>query len=124
MKEEKKFQEMYQRLMEYQNGIHEKNQKRIKIGIWCLFIIPVVFLFLVFVTGSSKIIFLVLWIISLFAIAVYLVGIEYYDYTLQEKMSEISGKKDTAVEGLIDINQLEDKISEVAEKIESRGGVF
>ena len=79
---------MYDRLMEYERQQHESNQKKIKVGIRLLWIIPLIFLALLFITDSSKPIFLVLWIVSLFMIAVYLIMVEYADYNLQEKMNE------------------------------------
>lgn len=122
--ENKKLKQMYDKLVDYERLMHERNQRRIKIGIKCIFIIPALFLFLLFVTegDSSKIIFLVLWITSLFAIAVYLIGIEYIDYSLQKKMHEIHGDGDVEVEGLIDIEDVEKRVNEAVEKIEARGG--
>lgn len=72
---------------------HEKNQKRIKIGLRCLYIIPAIFLFLLMVMKSSKIIFLALWIVSLFILAVYLIVVEYMDYNLQNHINKLEGKK-------------------------------
>ena len=117
-KEDKKFQEMYEKLMDYESSLHEVNQKRIKVGLRCIYIIPLIFLVLLFITDSSKIIFLVLWIASLFGIAVYLIGVEYVDYKLQEKMNEIGGNNDTEVESLIPIEQVSQKVAGVVEKIE------
>ena len=88
MKQKKDVQQMYDRLMEYERQQHESNQKKIKVGIRLLWIIPLIFLALLFITDSSKPIFLVLWIVSLFVIAVYLIMVEYADYNLQEKMNE------------------------------------
>lgn len=115
--DEKKLKEMYEKLISYEHMLHEQNQKRIKVGILCIYIIPALFLFLLFITGSSssKIIFLVLWIASLFIIAVYLICVEYIDYNLQEKINEIQGNDESEIESLIDID-------EVVEKIEARGG--
>ena len=39
MNEDKKFQEMYEKLMDYESSLHEINQKRIKIGLRCIYII-------------------------------------------------------------------------------------
>lgn len=118
MNEDKKFQEMYEKLMDYESSLHEINQKRIKIGLRCIYIIPLIFLALLFITDSSKIIFLVLWIASLFGIAIYLIGVEYVDYKLQEKMNEIGGKDDAEPESLIPIEQVSQKVAGVVEKIE------
>ena len=123
--ENAKLKQMYDKLITYEQQMHERNQKRIKIGLRCIWIIPMFFLFLMFVTGSSeyRIVFLVFWIGSLFGIAVYLIGVEYADYKLQEKLHEIHGDKDIKVEGLIDIEDIEEKVQQAVEKIETRGGL-
>lgn len=38
-------------------------------------------------------IFLILWIVSLFAISIYLITVEYMDYNLQEKIMELKGER-------------------------------
>lgn len=116
-KDDKQLRQMYEKLMSYENTIHEQNQRRIKIGMRCIYIIPLIFLVLLLITESSKIVFLVLWIVSLFGIAVYLISVEYVDYKLQEKMNEISGRGDT-VESLISVEQMAGKVSDIVEKIE------
>lgn len=122
--DQKQLQKMYDMVMDYEEMIHQQNQKRIKNGLRCIYIIPAVFLFLMFATGSSKVIFLVLWIVSLFVIAVYLIYVEYIDYNLQEKMHEIKGDEiDTKIDTLIDLPEpVENKVTEVVEKLDSIGG--
>lgn len=115
---DKRLREMYDKLVGYEKTIHEQNQKRIKIGLRCIYIIPLFFLvLLMIVPDSSKIIFLVLWIVSLFAIAVYLIGVEYVDYKLQEKMNEISGCDAQSVSPVV---QIEDRVQEIAERVEQK----
>ncbi len=117
--DDKRLREMYDKLVGYEKTIHEQNQKRIKIGLRCIYIIPLFFflVLLMIVPDSSKIIFLVLWIVSLFAIAVYLIGVEYVDYKLQEKMNEISGCDAQSVSPVV---QIEDRVQEIAERVEQR----
>lgn len=116
LSDDKRLREMYDKLVGYEKTIHEQNQKRIKIGLRCIYIIPLFFLvLLMIVPDSSKIIFLVLWIVSLFAIAVYLIGVEYVDYKLQEKMNEISGCDAQSVSPVV---QIEDRVQEIAERVE------
>ena len=118
LSDDKRLREMYDKLVGYEKTIHEQNQKRIKIGLRCIYIIPLFFLvLLMIVPDSSKIIFLVLWIVSLFAIAVYLIGVEYVDYKLQEKMNEISGCDAQSVSPVV---QIEDRVQEIAERVELR----
>ena len=88
-----KLENLYEMVMDFEEKSHEKNQKRIKIGLRCLYIIPAIFLFLLMVMKSSKIIFLALWIVSLFILAVYLIVVEYMDYNLQEKIMELKGEE-------------------------------
>ena len=116
--DDKRLREMYDKLVGYEKTIHEQNQKRIKIGLRCIYIIPLFFLvLLMIVPDSSKFIFLVLWIVSLFAIAVYLIGVEYVDYKLQEKMNEISGCDAQSVSPVV---QIEDRVQEIAERVEQK----
>lgn len=118
LSDDKRLREMYDKLVGYEKTIHEQNQKRIKIGLRCIYIIPLFFLvLLMIVPDSSKIIFLVLWIVSLFAIEVYLIGVEYVDYKLQEKMNEISGCDAQSVSPVV---QIEDRVQEIAERVEQK----
>nr|WP_308499544.1 hypothetical protein [uncultured Agathobacter sp.] len=118
LSDDKRLREMYDKLVGYEKTIHEQNQKRIKIGLRCIYIIPLFFLvLLMIVPDSSKIIFLVLWIVSLFAIAVYLIGVEYVDYKLQEKMNEIRGCDAQSVSPVL---QIEDRVQEIAERVEQK----
>jgi len=88
MENEKEFEAMYGKFMNYQQELHEKNQKKIKEGLKVNILLPLVFLIISFITKSSKLVFLVLWIVSLFGIAFYLLYVEFTDFKLQEKMKE------------------------------------
>lgn len=90
-----------EKILEYQQEMHEKNQKRIKYGIRCVLIIPLIFMAVMFALDSNKVVFLVLWIVSLFAISIYLIVVEYSDYQAQMKLSELGIKKDDEIQGLI-----------------------
>ena len=63
MMDEEKYEQVFQAMLEFETTQHEKNGRRIKAGIRCLLIIPIVFLVLMFLTSSSKPVFLILWII-------------------------------------------------------------
>lgn len=121
MNDEKNLKDIYYKVMNYEQKQHEQNQRRIRIGLRCIYIIPAFFLILLFLTNSSKIIFLVLWIVSLFGIAVYLVGTEYADYKIQEQMHELRGEQDKELESLIDLTPVEERMASAVERIEARG---
>lgn len=122
--EDDKYKKAYDMVMHYEGQIHQKNQKRISIGLKCILIIPLIFLALLFWTNSSKVIFLILWIVSLFILAAYLIAVEYMDYNLVERMAKLNGEEQE-MEGyqLIGNEVLENRIQEVLEKIESEEGM-
>ena len=113
-----KYEKMYDILLDYEKRIHERNQRRISIGLKCIWIIPLIFLFLLFWTKSSKIIFLILWIVSLFGIAMYLIAVEYMDYRLQEKLHELDD--DAKISNLMvrDIDTVENAIRAAMAKLD------
>lgn len=98
---ETNYEESYRRIMEYQNEEHLRNQKKIRWGIRCVILIPMIFLMLMFSMDSSKVVFLVLWIVSLFTISAYLIYVEYMDYTLQERLTELGIKEDGKIDTLL-----------------------
>lgn len=115
-----KYKEIYDAIIEYERKIHIKNEKRIKIGLRCIIIIPMIFLFLLFVTESSKVIFLILWIVSLFVIASYLIAVEYMDYNLQNKIKEFTGDEDAEFDGLLGDDLMQ--VHETLKRIKQREG--
>lgn len=98
--EEEQF--IFNKMLDYYTQSHRKNKKRIRVGMVCMIVIPLIFLVLMFTMNSSKIVYLVFWIISLFALCTYLIAVEYMDYNLQERMKELgvtSHKKKEAIIG-------------------------
>lgn len=69
----------FARLKEQYGEFSQKRPRYIKYGILSIFILPVVFLVLMF-SLESKLIFLALWIVSIIACAVFLIVVEYKDY--------------------------------------------
>ena len=114
-------EQSFEKIMEYEKKIHEKNQKRIKIGIRLVIIIPLIFLTVMFKLDSSKVVFLVLWIVSLFAISLYLIVVEYMDYQMQEKLKELGIKdEDADIKRLIDDNLVVEKVIESTGLLEDK----
>ena len=90
MDKKDRYEQLYDMIMDYEKKAHERNQRRIRIGLRCILIIPLIFLILLFWTESNKVVFLILWIVSLFALAAYLIIVEYTDYNLQERLREFN----------------------------------
>ena len=109
----------YNMVIEYEKEAHRKNQKRIAVGLKLIIIIPLIFLALLFFTGSSKVIFLILWIVSLFILAAYLITVEYMDYNLMERMAKLRGQdEDMENYDLIGNDAIENRIRDVLDKID------
>ena len=109
---ETNYEESYRRIMEYQNEEHLRNQKKIRWGIRCVILIPMIFLMLMFSMDSSKVVFLVLWIVSLFTISAYLIYVEYMDYTLQERLTELGIKEDGKIDTLLPNSSIDSRLAE------------
>lgn len=111
--------DIYGELANFQDKLHAQNLKRIHIGLLCVLIIPMIFLALMFITDSNKVIWLILWIVSLFAISAYLIVVEYGDYNLQHRINSITGNEAEPVPLLESgINGMNGKIASV--KAEAR----
>ena len=81
--------DVMKQISDFSEKLHAKNQKRIKNGIICIFVIPLIFLIVLFAADSSKVVYLLLWVISVFIIAAYLISVAYIDYTMQEKLEKL-----------------------------------
>lgn len=91
--DEKKYSQLYQALLQEVLQFHIGNQRRIRKGMLSLLLVPLVFLVLLFLSEGSRVIFLLLWIVSMFGIAAYLIAVEYIDYEMQNKVKQITKKE-------------------------------
>lgn len=122
MEENSQYKQLLQRLAAREKELHAANEKRIRAGIQCLIFIPMLFLFLLFLTESSKVIFLALWIISLFLISSYLIYVEYMDFQARERLLLYQQDAEAFDGALIgsEVEQLEDKMLELLRQIEEK----
>ena len=91
--DEKKYSQLYQALLQEVLQFHSGNQRRIRKGMLSLLLVPPAFLVLLFLSDGSRVIFLLLWIVSMFGIAAYLIAVEYIDYEMQNKVKQITKKE-------------------------------
>lgn len=91
--DEKKYSQLYQALLQEVLQFHSGNQRRIRKGMLSLLLEPLAFLVLLFLSDGSRVIFLLLWIVSMFGIAAYLIAVEYVDYEMQNKVKKITQKE-------------------------------
>ena len=100
MTTEEKYHQLYDRLLEEVTALHRSNQRRIRTGMRALVIVTVGLMLLMFLAEGNKVFTLILWIVSMFALAAYLIGVEYMDYELQKKLQDITQEE------LADLGQL------------------
>lgn len=111
--------DIMEKVLEFRDKAHADNVRKIKAGIKCIFTVPACFLILLFFTGSSKIIFLVLWIASLFIIAAYLIHVEYSDYKIQEMVNSLQDSEGS-IDSLIDIDSIYTKVTEPKKRLDNK----
>ena len=95
-----RYEQLYTQLLERGEMLHENNKKRIKHGLILLAILPLILGFIIWITGSSKIVFLIFWIICMFIISAYLISVEYLDDSVQKTLEEVTDKESDFDESL------------------------
>ena len=113
---ENRYEGLYSQLLERGEQLHESNKRRIRRGLIALVVLPFVLGFILWMTESDKIVFLIIWIIIMFALSAYLISIEYLDNSIENTLREVT---DTEAEfdGLLPRPDLQDRIRErLAEK--------
>lgn len=79
----------YERLLPFAERSHEQNRRRMRAGVRWLFVLPVLLYIIRNMTDSSKVAFLIFWIIGMFAISAVLVYVAYIDDELQKSLNEL-----------------------------------
>lgn len=74
----------------FAENMHTKNQHKKKICLRCMMIIPLVFMVLMFTMDTAKVVYLLLWVISLFIFCAYLIIIDYIDDKLARKLNGLN----------------------------------
>lgn len=103
---EEKYHQRYDRLLEEVAALHKANQQRIRTGMRALVIVTVGLLLLMFLAEGNRVFTLILWILSMFALSAYLIGVEYMDYELQKKLRDITQEEQETLGQLIALPQL------------------
>lgn len=93
MNTESQYEKLYNDLVAGLEKMHTRNVNRTRAALKSLLIVPTFFLILLFLTESSKTVFLVLWIASMFIIASILIVIEYQDYLLRKMFTNLDEEK-------------------------------
>ena len=106
MSTERDYQKLYDRLLAEVGALHRANQRRIRSGLRALLAVTVGLMLLMFLADGNKVFTLMLWILSMFAVAAYLIAVEYMDYELQKKLRDIAQLQEGVFDGLIELPEL------------------
>lgn len=69
--------------------MHKKNQHRKKTCLLCMIFIPLVFMVLMFTMSTAKVVYLLLWVISLFIFCTYLIVVDYIDDKITRRLDDL-----------------------------------
>ena len=69
----------------FAENMHAKNQHKKKVCLRCM-----IFMVLMFTMDTAKVVYLLLWVISLFIFCAYLIVIDYIDDKLARKLNELN----------------------------------
>ena len=117
--QEKHYEELFNKLLERGETLHASNRKRIRIGLIFLAVFTVGMIVIRLITDSDRATFLMIWVIGMFAISIYLLGVEYIDDSIAKTLEDVT-ERDTGWEELIpDSEAMRGKIQE---RIQDRRG--
>ena len=106
MSKEREYQELYDRLLREVSTLHENNRRRIRNGMRMLLAVTLGLMLLMFLAEGNKVFTLMLWILSMFAVAAYLIAVEYADYELQKKLEYVTQMEQESMGALLELPEL------------------
>ena len=102
MAKEREYQELYDRLIHEVSTLHQTNRRRIRNGMRMLVAVTLGLMLLMFLAEGNKVFTLMLWILSMFTVAAYLIAVEYADYELQKKIEDITQREQESFGALLE----------------------
>ena len=106
MSKEREYQELYDRLLREVSTLHQNNRRRIRNGMRMLLAVTLGLMLLMFLAEGNKVFTLMLWILSMFAVAAYLIAVEYADYELQKKLEYVTQMEQESMGTLLELPEL------------------
>ena len=119
-RQDSRYEELYEQLLERGLDMHMHNKRRIRNGMILLLLLPVILGVILWVTGSDKIVFLIIWVLCLFALSIYLITIEYIDDSVEKTLEEVTDREADFGELFPGTEQLAERIGERREMIRGK----
>ena len=92
--QDNRYEQLYEELRSRADSLHQRNKNMIKYGSIGMLVLPVVLFIVRWLTDSDKMVFLLVWIFSLFALAAFLIGVEYLDSRIQKTLREMTNREE------------------------------
>ena len=73
--QDNRYEQLYEGLRTRAAHLHERNKSMIKWGSIMLIVLPIILLIVRWLTDSDKMVFMLIWIFCLFALAAFLIGV-------------------------------------------------
>ena len=119
-KQDRHYEELYERLLERGEAMHANNKKRIRVGLVLLALLPAILIIIRLLTDSDRVVFLIIWVLSMFALCIYLISIEFIDDSLRKTLEEVTEREADFGELIPDSEAVHNRIHEhVAELVRS-----
>ena len=80
---------IYDYVLNYVKDAHSQNQRRIHTGMALLYLLPLLIILIVALTGSNRIVFLIIWIVAMFALAIFMIFVAFDDHQLKKVLHEL-----------------------------------
>ena len=118
--QDRHYVELYERLLERGEAMHANNKKRIRVGLVLLALLPAILIIIRLLTDSDRVVFLIIWVLSMFALCIYLISIEFIDDSLRKTLEEVTEREADFGELIPDSGAVHNRIHEhVAELVRS-----
>lgn len=123
-KQDVRYEELYNRLLDRGLALHDNNRKRIKAGLIFLIVFTVLMILVRMITDSDRVVFMILWVVGMFVASIYLISVEYIDDSIRKTLEDVSDREADFGDLLPDTHQVRERVQSVIqerhEEIQSR----
>ncbi|MBE6041047.1 MAG: hypothetical protein E7220_00830 [Clostridiales bacterium] len=109
---DRKYEQLYDLLYARTEAMHEANKKRIRLGLIWLAVLPVLLCLIIWITHSDKIVFLLIWVLIMFASCIYLISVEYADHKIIQGLNELTDREAEFDRLILGTEGIHDKVQE------------
>ena len=94
---------LYAKLLIFAEELHMGNKRRIRNGFISLAVLPVLLIIIRLLTDSSRVVFLLIWILTMFVASAFLIFVAYIDRQLQDTLNELAESEKKEFDSLLEI---------------------